>query len=105
MIRRNIANSVDECRNQCDTSCVPTVELMMQLRGTKALNIILLLRRQSVCEEFVYSFEQNHMTKLKIEDGSVFSSKVESLRELERFYGQLYNSTQMPTVFIAQDRA
>ncbi|KAI8420615.1 hypothetical protein MSG28_007859 [Choristoneura fumiferana] len=43
------------------------------------------------------------MTKLKIDDGSIISSKPELLRELERFYEQLYASTQKPVVGAAQD--
>ncbi|KAI8440939.1 hypothetical protein MSG28_009236 [Choristoneura fumiferana] len=49
------------------------------------------------------SIGKSQMTKLKIDDGSIISSKPELLRELERFYEQLYASTQKPVVGAAQD--
>jgi hypothetical protein len=42
------------------------------------------------------SIGQSQLTKLKTEDGSVASTKPEVLREIERFYGQLYTSIAKP---------
>ena len=49
------------------------------------------------------SIGQSQMTRLKINDGSIISTKPEILRELERFYGQLYTSTRQPSVGTARD--
>lgn len=40
------------------------------------------------------SVEQSQLTKLKTGDGRTVSSKAELLGEIEKFYGQLYASTQ-----------
>ncbi|CAH2243725.1 jg8784 [Pararge aegeria aegeria] len=48
-------------------------------------------------------FGQNLLTRLNTDNSSLISSKPEILRAVEKFYGQLYNSTQKPVENLAID--
>lgn len=49
------------------------------------------------------SIGQSQLTKLKTENGNIIASKPEILREIERFYRQLYTSSQEPVSRLAND--
>lgn len=49
------------------------------------------------------SIGQSQLARLKTEDGRIVTSKPELLREVEKFYGQLYTSTQKPVSNVAND--
>ena len=49
------------------------------------------------------SIGRSQLTRLKTDDGNLISSKPEILGEVEKFYGQLYTSTQKPVDNLAED--
>lgn len=50
------------------------------------------------------TIKQSQLIKLKTEDRSVVSAKLEVLGEIERFYDQLYASVTQPVANASKDR-
>lgn len=87
-LNRQISKSVTRDLRRYNTKCI--MEAIEQNKGSKVFT-----RDRSV--------GQSQLAKLKTDDGRSVSSKPEIMREVEKFYGQLYTSTRKPVTNLAKD--
>ncbi|CAH2207566.1 jg8048 [Pararge aegeria aegeria] len=92
-MRLNIGVLIDRSRSRRRTTC-----------DTLILRKLIAIERNKGSKVFArdLSIGQSLLTRLKTDNGSLISSKPEILSEVEKFYGQLYTSTQKPVESLAK---